>query len=246
MDAMEEHAMRPFRPPWLAAIATAIPLATLAAAPPDRTGKEVVEKVCSTCHATGRDGAPKVADRDAWIPRMKRGLEDVTRSAIRGHANMPARGGMASLTDTEVRAAVAYMFAGREAAPARAPAAAPAADANRKVVGDLEVHLGVLAAEKLRAQPTANAVPKGRDLYHVNVALVDRRTGRHLDEAKVAARVENPFSTETRPLMPIVVKGAASYGNYFRMAGAEPYAITVTVSRPQAPDVDVRFEPRKY
>ena len=31
-------------------------------------------------------------------------------SAIRGHGSMPARGGMAQLTDPEIRAAVTYML----------------------------------------------------------------------------------------------------------------------------------------
>jgi cytochrome c5 len=34
----------------------------------------------------------------------------VVRSAINGHGGMPARGGMASLTDAEMRNAVIYMM----------------------------------------------------------------------------------------------------------------------------------------
>ena len=50
----------------------------------------------------------------------------VTASAISGHAGMPARGGMASLTDPEMRSAVLYMFnAGGGSATTAATAAAP-------------------------------------------------------------------------------------------------------------------------
>ena len=41
---------------------------------------------------------------------MANGINAVTDSAIHGHAGMPARGGMASITDPEMKAAVLYMF----------------------------------------------------------------------------------------------------------------------------------------
>ena len=81
-----------------------------AAKPGERTGEQVVRAQCSKCHQTGAGGAPKIGDRDAWIPRMNQGLDAVVRSAINGHGGMPARGGLANLTDTEIRNAVIYMF----------------------------------------------------------------------------------------------------------------------------------------
>jgi cytochrome c5 len=62
------------------------------------------------CHGTGAGGAPKIGDKDAWVGRAKQGFDSVVRSAIAGHGGMPARGGMANLTDAEMRAAVTYMF----------------------------------------------------------------------------------------------------------------------------------------
>ena len=76
----------------------------------DRTGQQIVKAQCSKCHETGVDGAPKIGDRAAWIPRVKQGLDVVVRSAINGHGAMPPRGGMADLTDSEIRTAVIYMF----------------------------------------------------------------------------------------------------------------------------------------
>jgi cytochrome c5 len=76
----------------------------------DRSGKEVVEIQCVKCHGTGLNGAPKIGDRAAWIPRGAHGIEALTRSAINGHGGMPSRGGLANLTDSEVRNAVVYMF----------------------------------------------------------------------------------------------------------------------------------------
>jgi len=87
----------------------AVPL-DKSALPAERSGKEIVEERCIQCHGTGVNGAPKIGDRAAWIPRAKQGLDAVVRSAIRGHGGMPPRGGMADLTDAEIRSAVIYMF----------------------------------------------------------------------------------------------------------------------------------------
>jgi len=77
---------------------------------PDRTGREIVETQCVKCHGTGVNGAPKIGDRAAWTPRVKQGLDVVVSSAIHGHGAMPPRGGMADLTDAEIRSAIVYMF----------------------------------------------------------------------------------------------------------------------------------------
>ena len=101
----------------------------------ERSGQQVVEAVCAKCHATGAGGAPKLGERTAWIDRAKRGVEPVMQSALRGHAGMPARGGMADLSDKEIRGAVSFMLGGAIAPAAAAPAApvavaaAPAATA---------------------------------------------------------------------------------------------------------------------
>jgi cytochrome c5 len=77
---------------------------------PERTGEQIVQARCIKCHQTGEGGAPKIGDQAAWIPRIKQGLDGVVRSAINGHGAMPARGGQADLTDSEMRSAVVYMF----------------------------------------------------------------------------------------------------------------------------------------
>jgi cytochrome c5 len=97
-----------------------------------RTGEQVVKQVCGGCHDSGKGGAPKIGDRAAWAKRVSGGLDAVTASAINGHAGMPARGGMANLTDPEMRAAVLYMFnagGGAAAATKVAASTAPAAAA---------------------------------------------------------------------------------------------------------------------
>ena len=101
------------------------PAAPAAKAGGDRTGEQVVAATCGKGHTTGERGAPKIGDRAAWIQRAKRGLQSVYESALKGHAGMPARGGMASLTDPEMRAAVLYMFNAGGGASGAGPTAAP-------------------------------------------------------------------------------------------------------------------------
>ncbi len=78
--------------------------------PAKRTGEQIVKARCATCHATGKGGAPKIGDRDAWIPRLKDGLDATVHSAINGHGGMPARGGMPNVTDAEMKDAITYMI----------------------------------------------------------------------------------------------------------------------------------------
>ena len=92
----------------------------------DRTGEQVVAAACGKCHQTGVGGAPKIGDRAAWTPRVAKGLAYVTQAALKGHGGMPARGGMAELSDTEVKRAIEYMFNAGTGSAAGAPAAAAA------------------------------------------------------------------------------------------------------------------------
>ena len=102
----------------------------------DRTGGKIVEIQCSKCHTTGVGGAPKIGDRKDWLTRGKNGINALALAATRGHDNMPARGGMAELTDAEFRGAVLYMFnqsnGTAKETKAEVPAVAPAkADASK-------------------------------------------------------------------------------------------------------------------
>jgi cytochrome c5 len=119
-------------------------VAQTATAGGERTGEQVVVATCGKCHVTGQFGAPKIGDRKAWIQREKQGLNVIYASALKGHAGMPARGGMAELSDVEVKRAVEYMMnsgaatpvAGAVAAAAPAPAPVAAAKADGKKVYD--------------------------------------------------------------------------------------------------------------
>lgn len=85
-----------------------------------RIGRAVWIETCSTCHLTGRNGAPPVTDPSRWRRRIEKGRPLLYRSAVRGvlaedgHYVMPPRGGNTDLTSEQVRLAVDYKLAAIE------------------------------------------------------------------------------------------------------------------------------------
>lgn len=92
-----------------AGLAAGVLLAASGEAAAQRSGKEVVESTCASCHAGGEKGAPRIGDRKAWSKRSAAGLSSLTQSALKGIRNMPAHGGNAGLSDLELARGVAYM-----------------------------------------------------------------------------------------------------------------------------------------
>jgi cytochrome c5 len=212
------------------ALGALIPVALVQAG--ERSGEQIVKAQCAACHQTGVNGAPKIDDRAAWAPRMKLGLDATVRSAIKGHGAMPARGGMADVTDTELRAAILYMFypVGASAKAAAAPAPSPARSPNHRNLDGIDIYLGIAPADT-----------KGS--YHVNISLRDAATQADIKDAVVEARVANALSGTTKKLAAATFNNALSYGNDFRMTGKEPYAITVEIRRPKASrPIEAKFE----
>jgi cytochrome c5 len=72
-------------------------------------GEAVYKQVCTSCHAAGVAGSPKLGDKAAWDPRIKEGLATLVTHAVQGYKAMPAKGGGADLDPTEVARAVAWM-----------------------------------------------------------------------------------------------------------------------------------------
>ncbi len=108
------------------------------------SGKQVYDKVCAACHATGTLGAPKVGDKAQWEPRFAQGLDTLVTHAANGLRAMPAKGGDPSLTETNIKATIVYMLEetgikaepapAAEAATAKAPPSATPASASAETV----------------------------------------------------------------------------------------------------------------
>ncbi len=82
-----------------------------AAEPADLSAGDIYSNVCAACHDAGVSDAPIMGETDEWSNRLNdKGLETLFDHAINGFNAMPARGGDSSLTDEQVREAVAYML----------------------------------------------------------------------------------------------------------------------------------------
>jgi cytochrome c5 len=102
----------------------------------ERSGEEVFNAVCTSCHMPGALGAPKLNSKGDWAGRLGQGFDKLVANAINGIRAMPPRGGDPDISDIEIARTVAYM-ANSAGASFKAPepaaaggmtGAAPAAD----------------------------------------------------------------------------------------------------------------------
>ena len=100
-----------FVPPTAASAAATTTTATATPVSAD-AGEKLFGSVCTTCHTAGLMGAPKLADKAAWAPRIAQGKETLYKHAIGGFQGkngvMPPKGG-SQASDDDVKAAVDYM-----------------------------------------------------------------------------------------------------------------------------------------
>ncbi len=113
-----------------------------------------------------------------------------------------------------------------------------AADGYRQVVDGVAVYFGIVPAELVRGHPREHpesemhgGVPAGEN--HLVIALFDDKTGKRITRAEVTATITGPdrFKLEKK-LEPMIIAGAASYGNYFAMLGSGPYRIALRIRMP--------------
>ncbi|AUT45756.1 cytochrome c5 family protein [Achromobacter sp. AONIH1] len=100
--------------PAVAAPAAAAPAPAAAAPAPQQAavnpaGEKLYKSVCFACHATGVANAPKFGDKAAWEPYIKTGMDAMVKIAMQGKPPMPPKGGAATATEEDIRAAVQYM-----------------------------------------------------------------------------------------------------------------------------------------
>lgn len=221
----------------------------------ERSGEQVVKAQCAKCHEEGVGGAPKIGDLPAWVQRMKHGLPYLISSATRGHGGMPPRGGEANLTDVELRSAILYMYnpAGASAKPssgAARPGPVADTDPNHKVVDGVEIYLGFVPAESMRALPKDSpeltmhgGIPKGSGYYHVNVSLFDEKSRAPINDAQVQMQFDWPGLSRAPIALEPMLFGSGSYGNYVKPQPGISYRVILRIKRPgETRTVEAKFE----
>lgn len=81
----------------------------VAASTGPRSGEEVFNGTCTSCHTAGVAGAPKKGDVAAWDKRLAKGFAETLEIAKKGLNAMPANGLCMDCSDDELSAAIKYM-----------------------------------------------------------------------------------------------------------------------------------------
>ena len=74
-----------------------------------RSGEEIFNGTCTSCHTAGIAGAPKKGDVAAWDARLAKGFAETLAVAKKGLNAMPAKGLCMDCSDEELTAAIKFM-----------------------------------------------------------------------------------------------------------------------------------------
>ncbi|MCP5244722.1 MAG: cytochrome c5 family protein [Burkholderiales bacterium] len=78
---------------------------------PTRSGKEVYEYSCATCHDRTTQGAPLPDDDVEWGMRARKGIDVLLKHVKEGYKDlMPEMGGCRNCTDEELLASILYIM----------------------------------------------------------------------------------------------------------------------------------------
>ena len=73
-------------------------------------GAVLYEKQCKVCHEKGLLAAPVFGDKEAWTPRIAKGIDTLHMHSAKGFNKMPAQANV-EVSEAQVHAAVDYMVA---------------------------------------------------------------------------------------------------------------------------------------
>ena len=99
--------------PIVEAESTEEPVVEAAAAPEvlaADAGATLYEKQCKACHEKGLLAAPVFGDKEAWAPRIAKGIDTLHMHSAKGFNKMPAQAST-EVSEAQVHAAVDYMVA---------------------------------------------------------------------------------------------------------------------------------------
>jgi cytochrome c5 len=211
------------------------------------TGEKVYQDVCKVCHEAGVVGAPKLGDKAAWAPRIKRGINALYSNAIKGtDKGMPPKGGNRNLADIEVQRAVVYM-ANRSGASVKEPPA-PAAPATAAAPSGAATVAAAAPATAAPAATAATATPAA-------APAAPTKPGAPLDMASAQALMRKSacdacHAVDKKIVGPAYMDVAAKYkgdaganaklAQKVRAGGAGVWGPVPMPPNPQVPDDDIK------
>ena len=78
----------------------------------ERSGKDIYESVCSSCHSRAVAGVPQLGVASHWVVQMEKPRAELMKNVISGINDMPQKGNCADCTDAELAQSVDYMLKG--------------------------------------------------------------------------------------------------------------------------------------
>lgn len=75
-----------------------------------RSGEDIYNSKCTTCHTSGAAGAPILGKAGDWTERVSKGIDVLYANAISGFKGMPPKGLCFDCSDEELKASVDYMI----------------------------------------------------------------------------------------------------------------------------------------
>jgi hypothetical protein len=103
-------------------------------------------------------------------------------------------------------------------------------------VGDYDVFLGVIPAQRIADFPDLvphdHPIKSGTNQYHLELAVIDRRTGQRIDDAEVRVTATAlGFNAKRFDLNRMEMAGAVTYCNYVRLQPGDFYRFDMAIER---------------
>ena len=80
--------------------------------PADTAIAGIYRRSCASCHTVAATGAPLTGDRQAWAPRMARGMDTLVNSVVNGFGGMPPFGLCMDCDVAQFEALIRFMATG--------------------------------------------------------------------------------------------------------------------------------------
>lgn len=79
------------------------------ATPEDPETAEIYQRSCMACHGNGTSDAPLTGDKNAWQPRMEKGMDTLLDNVVSGMGGMPPYGLCMDCNAAEFQALITFM-----------------------------------------------------------------------------------------------------------------------------------------